>query len=142
MFRFRLSTLLICILVSAVVLSYCMNLLTVETTQDTTFMSIPLFWINYKEPDDNFMGLRFPIRRSDGSFKGYIGSYDGNLCVTLFYPVTYQRIQPPTRSEVFWRIAWAEPLALITTLLAIQGVRKIWRWIPHKSELQAQAESD
>jgi len=132
MLRFRLSTLLICISVAAVVLSYCMNVLTVESTHTSTFMTFRLFWINYKEPEDDRFDLRFPMRRSDGSIDGYFYGYKGDLYVNLFYPVTYQRIQPPTRSEVLWRLVWAEPLALITTLLAIKGVRKLWRSIPHK----------
>src|SRR6185369_7013385 len=40
----------------------------------------------------------------------------------------------PTPTEIYWRLAWAMPLALITTVLTIQAIRKIWRSIPHKSK--------
>lgn len=86
MFRFSLSTLLICIFVAAVVLTYCTN---VEVYDASLFKH-------------------------------------GESC--------YWPFREPNQTEIIQRLAGAEPLALIATLLAIQGVRKIWQSIPHKSK--------
>jgi hypothetical protein len=88
MARFSLSTLLICIFVAAVVLSYCMN---VPATKQ---------------------GFRTP------PLTGEVYFYKG----------------VPQPKDIAWRLLWAEPLAMVATLLAIQGVRKIWQSIPHKSK--------
>jgi hypothetical protein len=79
MFRFSLSTLLICIFVAALVLSWCMN-----------------------------------------------------LPVTNLWSVT-----SPTTTEILERLALAEPLALLTALLAIQAIRTIWQSIRHKSDTES-----
>jgi hypothetical protein len=99
MFRFSLSTLLICIFVAAVALSYCMNL--------------PV------EPDIRW-GRQFD---RPGITYGWT---DSSHIFAL-------DVRSPTKTEIYWRLAWAVPLALITTVLAIQAVRKIWRSVPHKS---------
>jgi hypothetical protein len=88
MVRFRLSTLLICIFVAAVVLTYCAN---VEVLDVSVFT------------------------HGDGE---------------CFWP-----FREPNQTEIIQRLAWAEPLALITTLVAIQGIRRIWRSIPHNSKV-------
>jgi hypothetical protein len=100
MFRFSLSTLLVCIFVTAVVLSFCMN--------------VPV------EPD-----VRWG-RQVDQPGVTY-GWTDASHIFEL-------ERRSPTKTEIYWRLAWAVPLALITTLLAIQAVRRIWRSIPHKSK--------
>src|SRR5262245_3592243 len=101
MFRFSLSTLLICIFVAAVVLTYCMNLPVREHAN-------PNWQYHYSNPGEGE--------------KDYYFVSDGAEC------------RAPHRDEIVFRLAWAEPPALITTLLAIQAVRKIWRSIPHKSK--------
>jgi hypothetical protein len=53
---------------------------------------------------------------------------------TKNYYHTDADIRRPYKEEILSRLAWAEPLALITTVLAIQAVRKIWRSIPHKAQ--------
>src|SRR5262245_13064258 len=95
MFRFRLSTLLICIFVAAVVLTYCMNL---PVLNDPVWQHVD----------------------ADGSVKNYYH--------------TDADFHRPYKEEILSRLAWAEPLALIATFLAIVSVRKVWRSIPHKSK--------
>jgi len=100
MFRFSLSTLLICIFVAAVVLTFCMN--------------VPV------EPD-----VRWG-RQVDRPGITY-GWTDSSHIFEL-------ERRAPTKTEICLRLAWAVPLALITTVLVIQVVRKIWRSIPHKAK--------
>src|SRR5262249_34458209 len=95
MFRFSLSTLLICIFVSALVLSYCMN-----RPVETNWWSLP-----YNHPAE----ITY-VWTDSSSSHGYA-------------------LRSPTKAEILVRLAWAEPLAIVATLLAIQGVRKIWRSI-------------
>src|SRR5262249_29864254 len=106
MFRFSLSTLLICIFVAAVVLSYCMNL-PVETDAGWGARWENGKWVYHSPP----------------TFFWRDSAHENPLTL-------------PNKTEIAWRLAWAEPLALITTLLVIQGVRKIWRSIPHKSKAE------
>ena len=108
MFRFSLSTLLICILVAAVVLSFCMN--------------VPV------EPD-----VRWG-RQLDQPGITY-GWTDSSHIFEL-------ERRSPTQTEIYWRLAWAMPLALVTTVLTIQAIRKIWRSIPHKSKAALSDPSD
>jgi len=100
MFRFSLSTLLICIFVAAMVLSYCMNL-PVEPD---------IRWGRQVDQPEITYGW------TDSTHLFAIGS------------------RSPTKTEIYWRLAWAVPVALVTTVLAIQGVRKLWRSIPRKTK--------
>jgi len=88
MFRFSLSTLLICIFIAAVVWTYCVNIPVKDEIREELFPGIDI-WV-----------LPRPT------------------------------IRAPRKKEIIERLAWSEPLALVATLLAIQGIRKIWRSIP------------
>src|SRR5215467_10619619 len=102
MFRFRLSTLFICFAVAFVVFACCKNFL-VRVPAET----IP-------KGQDHFVG-------PDGVDLGVLSWPE--------YTIPEHRYVPQPE-DVTRRLLWAEPLAFITTLLAIKGVRKIWRSIP------------
>jgi len=94
--HFSLSTLLICIGVSALVLSYCMNR-PVESSIAVTHVMVPGTF-RYTETG--------PKPEEDN-----------------VWPLS---TRSPNQREVLLRLAWAEPLALLATLAAIQAVKFVW----------------